>query len=85
MDIEKVALESPKKIITNKIELKNEGPNDVEIDNIISVFKFNNNQKTIASKLIKSLYKILTERDASLIEISRCFRKVNSICSYYFF
>jgi len=70
MDIEKVALESPKKIVTNKIELKNEGPNDIEIDNIISVFKFNDNQKIIASKLIKSLYKILTERDASLIEIN---------------
>ena len=70
MDIEKVALESPKKIVTNKMELKNEGPNDIEIDNIISVFKFNDNQKIIASKLIKSLYKILTERDASLIEIN---------------
>ncbi|MDC0511872.1 succinate--CoA ligase subunit beta, partial [Pelagibacteraceae bacterium] len=31
MDIEKVASETPNKIITNKIELKDEGPSDQEI------------------------------------------------------
>ena len=40
MDIEKVAAETPNKIITNKIDLKNEGPSDNEIESIISIFKF---------------------------------------------
>jgi succinyl-CoA synthetase beta subunit len=70
MDIEKVASETPSKIITNKIDFKNEGPNQKEVENIISIFKFDNTQKEIASKLIKSLYKIIIEKDASLIEIN---------------
>ena len=37
---------------------------------IISTFKFNEKQKVVAHKLIKSLYKILVEKDASLIEIN---------------
>ncbi len=45
MDIEKVAEETPKKIITNKIPLKNEGPNKDEIEKIISIFQFNFKQK----------------------------------------
>ena len=70
MDIEKVASETPHKIITNKIELKDEGPNAKEIESIISIFKFNDEQKEIAVKLIKSLYKIVLEKDATLIEIN---------------
>ena len=70
MDIEKVASDSPYKIITNKIDLTEKGPNEKEIEDIISIFKFNNQQKIIANKLIKSLYKILIEKDASLIEIN---------------
>ncbi len=70
MDIEKVASKSPQKIITNKIEFKEEGPTEKEIENIISIFQFKNSQKEVAIKLIKSLYKILLEKDASLIEIN---------------
>ena len=70
MDIENVAAKTPEKIVTNKIDLKEEGPNQKEIDNIISLFKFNNNQKNTASNLIKALYKIILEKDASLIEIN---------------
>ena len=70
MDIEKVAAENPEKIITNKIELKDEGPSDKEIENIISIFRFNKKQSVIANRLIKSLYKILIEKDANLIEIN---------------
>ena len=63
MDIEKVAAETPDKIITNKVDLKKEGPNNEEIEKIISIFKFNNQQKKIAlsskfifaSKQIRSL------------------------------
>ena len=70
MDIEKVASEAPEKIVTNKIELKNQGPKDEEIEKIISIFKLNNDQKKEASKLVKSLYEIITKKDASLIEIN---------------
>ena len=70
MDIEKVASENPEKIITNKIELKDQGPDDEEIENIISAFQFKEQQKITAYKLIKSLYKILVDKDASLIEIN---------------
>mgnify|MGYP006148239981 CR=1 FL=1 len=70
MDIEKVALETPNKIITNKIEFKDEGPSEKEIEKIILIFKFDDKQKKIAANLIKSLYKIVLEKDASLIEIN---------------
>ena len=70
MDIEKIASETPEKIITNKIEIKDEGPSHNEIESIISIFKFDNTQKETAIKLIKSLYKITIEKDASLIEIN---------------
>ena len=70
MDIEKVASETPKKIITNKIDLKNDGPSKEEIEEIISIFKFNEKQRITALKLIKSLYEIVIKKDASLIEIN---------------
>jgi len=70
MDIEKVATETPNKIITNKIDFKSEGPNEKEIEKIISIYEFNTEQKKVASKLIKSLYEILLKKDASLIEIN---------------
>ena len=70
MDIEKVASENPEKIITRKIDFKKEGPNEKEVESIISVFKLSEKQKETASKLIKSLYDIIIEKDASLIEIN---------------
>ncbi len=70
MDIEKVASENPNKIITTKIDLKDEGPSQEEIEKIISVFQLNEKQKKTASRIIKSLYKIIIGKDASLIEIN---------------
>ena len=70
MDIEKVASESPNKIITNKIDLKDNGPDEKEIEKIISVFRLNENQKKTASRIVKSLYEITINKDASLIEIN---------------
>ncbi len=70
MDIEKVARENPEKIITTKIDLKKEGPNDEEIKKIISIYNLNSDQEIEANKLVKSLYNILVEKDASLIEIN---------------
>ena len=70
MDIEKVAEENPNKIITTKIKLKEEGPSEKELENVIKVFSFQESQKTVAKKLIKSLYKIIVEKDATLVEIN---------------
>ncbi|RPG95429.1 MAG: ADP-forming succinate--CoA ligase subunit beta, partial [Candidatus Pelagibacter sp. TMED286] len=70
MDIEKVAKENPEKIITKKIDYKKDGPSDNEINEIISIFKLKEKQQEEARKLIKILYKILLEKDASLIEIN---------------
>ncbi len=70
MDIEKVASENPKKIITNKIDFNNQGPTDIEIEKIISVYQLDDKQKIIASKLVKSLFNIIVKKDASLIEIN---------------
>ena len=70
MDIEKVALENPDKIITNKIDFKKDGPTEDEIEKILKIFSLDANQKNTGIKLIKSLYKIILEKDASLIEIN---------------
>ena len=70
MDIEKVAAENPNKIITTKVEFKDKGPSDEEIEAIIKVFNFDKQQKIVATELTKSLYKIILEKDASLIEIN---------------
>ena len=70
MDIEKVAKDSPEKIITNKVDFNFDGPDEKEIGKIISIFKLNDKQTQSAKKLIKSLFKILIEKDASLIEIN---------------
>ena len=69
MDIEKVATDTPEKIFTTKIEIK-ENLTIEEINNIIKPFDLINEQKNIAQKLIQSLYKILIEKDGSLIEIN---------------
>ena len=69
MDIEKVASETPEKIITTKVDLKSEIEID-EIERVIKIFNFNSEQKITAQKLIKALYKILIQKDATLIEIN---------------
>ncbi len=69
MDIEKVASEQPSKINTVKINFK-KSIDDNEIEKIILPFNFNDEQKKEAYKLINALYKILIEKDASLIEIN---------------
>jgi succinyl-CoA synthetase beta subunit len=69
MDIEKVASEDPQKIITNKIDLKKE-ITTFEIEKIIEPFNLTDEQKMSATKLIKALYRILIEKDATLIEIN---------------
>ena len=81
MDIEKVAVESPDKIVTTRIDLEDDIDNN-SIEKIISPFKFENDQKLQATKTIRALYKILIEKDATLIEINPLIvtQKKNIIC-----
>ena len=69
VDIESVAKKTPNKIITTKIELKENLENE-EIEDIIKIFKLDKNQKKDGINLINALYKILIKKDASLIEIN---------------
>jgi succinyl-CoA synthetase beta subunit len=69
MDIEEVALKSPEKIITTKIDLKNEISDD-ECKKIIEIFKLNGNSKDEAVFLIKSIYKMFVSTDANMVEIN---------------
>ena len=69
MDIEKVATENPEKIITTKVNL-NETISQKDIENMIKPFSLNEIQKKDANNLIQALFKILKEKDASLIEIN---------------
>ncbi len=69
MDIEEVASKSPEKIITTKIDLtENLKKNDIE--KILKPFNLNTSQKREGFNLINSIYKTLTSKDASLIEIN---------------
>ena len=65
MDIEKVASETPEKIITNMVNFKKDIEFD-KIEKILKPFNFDNEQKLTAQNLVKALYKILIEKDARL-------------------
>ena len=69
MDIEKVANETPEKIVTTKIEIGSDIPQS-ELDKIISPFDFNESQKKEAYNIIKAMYAITIKKDASLVEIN---------------
>ena len=69
MDIEDVASKSPEKILTTKVELKDEISNE-ECEKIIQIFKLENNPKIEAISLIKSIYKMFVETDANMVEIN---------------
>ena len=69
MDIEKIATETPDKVITKKLIIKRRSMEE-EINEIISIFDFKEQLIEKGKQLIKILYKILIEKDASLIEIN---------------
>ena len=69
MDIEEVASKSPEKIITTKIELKDDISIE-ECENVIKIFNLSGNSKEEAVLLIKSIYKMFLSVDASMIEIN---------------
>jgi len=69
VDIEKISIDSPERIITTKVHLKKNIEKN-EIEKILKIFNFNEEQQVVASKLVQTLYKILIEKDANLIEIN---------------
>ncbi len=69
VDIETVAKENPKKIVTTKVNYK-KSLNEKDIENIIKIFNFDTVQKKTASKLVNAMYDALISKDASLIEIN---------------
>ena len=69
MDIEKVSSESPEKIITTKVDLEDEILEE-DVKKILSPFNLDHTQEKDGKKIINALYKILIEKDATLIEIN---------------
>ena len=69
MNIEEVAKNNPEKIITTKINL-NKDISDSDCENIIKIFKLNDQSKLEAISLIKSIYKMFLSTDSSLVEIN---------------
>jgi len=69
MDIEEVAAKSPKKILTTKVDLKEEISNE-DCEKIIKIFNLDSNSKNEAISLIKSIYKMFIKTDANMVEIN---------------
>jgi len=69
VDIEEVAKHNPKKIITVKLGLSKSVSKD-DIKKILQPFTLPEKSKKQAFQIIQSIYKILIEKDANLIEIN---------------
>ena len=69
MDIEEVASKTHEKIITTKVELEDEISN-IDCENIIKIFNLNDQAKSEAIKLLKSIYKMFISTDANMVEIN---------------
>ena len=69
MDIEKISKDNPEKIVTVKVGLS-KSIKENEIKKIIKPFDLSEKLEHKASDLLKSIYSLLVEKDASLIEIN---------------
>tara|TARA_B100001123_G_C15212805_1_gene987985 strand:- start:301 stop:1461 length:1161 start_codon:yes stop_codon:yes gene_type:complete len=69
MDIEEVAKKNPEKIATTKVNFKKD-ISEEDCQKIIKIFELKDSIKLQASYLIKSIYKMFIETDASLVEIN---------------
>ena len=69
MDIEKISKDNPEKIVTVKVGLS-KSIKENEIKKIIKPFDLSEKLTLKASNLLKSIYSLLVEKDASLIEIN---------------
>ena len=69
MDIEETAIKNPEKIITTKVDFNKE-ISETDCEKIIKVFKLEYDAKDQGLELIKCIYKMFREKDASLVEIN---------------
>ena len=69
MDIEEVAKNDPQKIVTTKVEMSDE-ISETDCEKIIKIFNLNDNIKNQAISLIKSIYKMFKNTDASMVEVN---------------
>ena len=69
MDIEEVARKSPDKILTTKIDFANE-ISDKDCDVIVKIFNLDAEINNQAKSLVKTIYKMFIETDASMVEIN---------------
>tara|TARA_Y100000590_G_scaffold456985_1_gene608675 strand:+ start:5667 stop:6827 length:1161 start_codon:yes stop_codon:yes gene_type:complete len=69
MDIEKIAKDSPEKIIKVAVNFL-DAVSEKDIKKIIEPFSLSDKLKKQAFQLIQAIYKVLIEKDASLIEIN---------------
>ena len=69
MDIEEVAIKSPKKISKTKVELEDAISNE-QCEEIIKIFNLDGSSKIEAISLIKSLYKMFIKTDANMVEVN---------------
>ena len=69
MDIEEVASSKPEKIITTKIDIKDE-ISDSDCKKVIKVFNLNEKVQKQAILLIKSIYKMFISTDANMVEVN---------------
>ena len=69
MDIEEVAKKNPDKILSTKVNFKDEISKE-DCEEIIKIFDLNNDIKNDAISLIKSIYKMFLSTNANMIEIN---------------
>ena len=69
MDIEDVAKNNPDKIVTTKIDFR-EDISDEDCEKIIQIFNLKTDQKLLATKVVKSIYRLFIDLDSSMVEIN---------------
>ena len=69
MDIEEVAKKNPDKILSTKVNFKDEISKE-DCEEVIKIFDLNNDIKNDAISLIKSIYKMFLSTNANMIEIN---------------
>jgi len=69
MDIEEVASKNPEKILTTKVDFKNE-ISEEDCQEIIKIFDLNEDVKNEAILLVKSIYKMFVSTNANMVEVN---------------
>ena len=69
MDIEEVAKKNPSKINTIKVDF-NKSISDLDCEKVIKIFDLKPDQSLEAMNIVKSIYKLFIDLDASMVEIN---------------